>query len=64
MINYKDQIDHMTYKHMLSLWRYTPVGGNDLLFEGETGEYFSKSMAEKKKYVDHVAISKIVGWRD
>ena len=64
MVKYKDQIDSMSYEHMLCLWRFSPIEECTPMFEGETGEYFSKSMAEKKKYVDHVAVSKRIGWGD
>lgn len=56
----KNFIDGLTYKEMLKLWRFSPTGS--ALFQGETGEYFSKVMREKKEKVNAAAISKEVGW--
>ena len=56
----KNFIDGLTYKEMLKLWRFSPTGS--ALFQGETGEYFSKIMKEKKEKVNASAISKEVGW--
>ena len=56
----KNFIDGLTYKEMLKLWRFSPTGF--ALFQGETGEYFSKVMKEKKEKVNAAAISKEVGW--
>ena len=58
----KELIDQMSYKEMLLRWRFSPSG--DTWFEGKTGEYFSKVMSEKKKKVNHVQISKDIGWGD
>lgn len=55
-----DYIDTLSYRQMLRLWRFAPAG--DPLFKGETGVYFSKRMNELKKDVDHVRISKEIGW--
>lgn len=59
----KAKIDKMTYKHMLHEWRFAPSG--DILFQGETGAYFQKIMAEKRKQLmegEHSDISKEIGW--
>lgn len=59
----KKTIDEMSYTQMLSLWRFAPVGHP--MFEGDTGEYFSKVMKEKKEKVGaagHTAASKLIGW--
>lgn len=59
----KQWIDNATYKDLLERWRFTPLG--DPLFQGETGSYFRKVMAEKKQQVGqagHVAASKSIGW--
>lgn len=56
----KEQIDNMDYREMLYKWRFLPPG--DPLFLASSGEYFVKEMLDKKKYVDHVQISKDVGW--
>jgi len=59
----KERIDGMDYESMLRLWRNAPVG--EPLFQGETGDYFSKVMAEKRDALPegaHVAASKKIGW--
>lgn len=56
----KNQIDAMSYESMLRQWRFAPIG--DLMFQGESGDYFSKVMQEKKKNVDSTKISKSIGW--
>jgi len=59
----KDKIDAMGYESMLQLWRNH--SGPHHLFQGETGEYFSKVMAEKRSLIgsdEHVAASKRIGW--
>ena len=61
--NQKMLIDEMSYESMLSLWRFAPSGHP--MFQGETGEYFAKVMAEKRDQIGnnaHVAISKSIGW--
>lgn len=61
----KKIIDDMSYNKMLSLWRNSPSGNS--MFEGETGEYFSKVMHEKKVNIGsaaHTQASKNVGWGD
>ena len=56
----KSWIDGATYEQLLSKWRYAAMG--DPCFQGDTGEYYSKIMFEKKQTVDHVQASKNVGW--
>lgn len=59
----KKAIDGMDYHSMVSLWRSAPVGHP--YFQGDTGDYYSKIMAEKRKQVGpaaHVAASKAIGW--
>lgn len=56
----KNFIDRMTYEEMLKLWRFSPPGS--MIFQGETGDYFSKVMKEKKKKVNAAEISKKIGW--
>lgn len=59
--DWKAKIDRMTYDELLSRWRFAAIG--DPLFQGESGEYFAKRMAEARKFgVDTVAASKRVGW--
>ena len=58
--NVKQWIDNATYEELLHLWRFAPIG--DPLFRGETGDYYSNVMAEKRKTADHVNASKKIGW--
>ena len=55
----KKQIEDMDYEHMLRLWRYASAGHP--MFQGESGKYYSKIMAEKRNNSEHVAISKRLG---
>jgi len=59
----KNYIDNMSYYDLLSKWRFAPIG--DPWFQGETGEYWSKRMAELRKQPGgnekHIAISKAIG---
>lgn len=56
----KEFIDNLTYKEMLKRWRFGAMG--DPMFQGETGQYWISSMEAKRQQVDHVAISKSIGW--
>lgn len=58
----KKWIDESSYTALLQKWRHAPLG--DPLFQGETGEYYSKVMFEKKKEEPDggVGASKTVGW--
>ena len=47
--NLKTWIDGATYEQLLEKWRYAPVGSP--YFQGDTGDYYAKIMAEKKKEV-------------
>ena len=58
----KKQIDGMSYRELLRIWRFTPLGSDNKLLKGEAGEYFAKVMFEKRDKCDHVAVSKAVGW--
>jgi len=55
----KAKIDSMSYKQLLSYWRFAPVGSP--WFQGETGEYWKKRMKEIKPD-NHAQISKDIGW--
>lgn len=55
----KKVIDDMSYEGLLRQWRFAPAG--DPWFQGETGQYWGKRMAELRDTVDHVAISKKLG---
>ena len=54
----KMEIDGMTQEQLCSRWRFAPSG--DLLFQGDTGDYFSKVMKEKGGFTPE--ISKKLGW--
>lgn len=60
----KAQIDQMSYRELLSKWRFTPVG--DPMFQDESGKYFGERMAELRRAPGgdekHVAASKSLGW--
>lgn len=58
----KNQIDNMDYESMLRLWRNAPSGY--YMFQGDTGDYFSDTMAKKRDDLPNgeaVSISKNVG---
>ena len=42
----KAEIDAQSHYELLSRWRFAPSG--DPMFQGESGEYWGKRMAEKK----------------
>lgn len=42
----KQYIDSLSHYDLLRRWRFAPVG--DTMFQGETGEYWGKRMAELK----------------
>ena len=58
----KKWIDDADYETLLRQWRFGKTG--DPLFQGETGEYYKKVMAEKRDAdpVGAVAASKSIGW--
>ncbi len=59
----KKWIDGASYEDMLREWRFALAG--DPMFQGETGEYFKKTMQEKKNALSadqQVRASKKVGW--
>lgn len=59
----KAAIDAMSYGDLLREWRFAPSGNT--WFQGETGEYWKKRMAElREKGADHVGASKRIGWGD
>ena len=57
--NIKKEIDEMSYASMLEQWRFAPCGTP--VFQGESGDYYSKVMAEKAKTVNTVKVSKEIG---
>ena len=56
----KRHIDSLSYEQLLSQWRFAPVG--DQWFQGETGDYWGERMKKLKETVDHVSVSKRIGW--
>lgn len=59
----KEWIDTASYEELLRKWRYAPVG--DPMFQDDTGQYYSKQMAEKRKEIgndEQVRASKNIGW--
>jgi len=59
----KKWIDNASYEQLLQKWRKAPFG--DSMFQGDTGEYFNKILAEKRDQVGndaHVRASKNIGW--
>lgn len=56
----KQWIDNASYEELLRKWRFAPIG--DAMFQGETGEYYTKVMKEKRENTNHVSASKSVGW--
>lgn len=60
----KERIDKMNYKTLLNHWRFAAVG--DPWFQGETGGYWGKRMAELRSQPEgnerHVTASKAIGW--
>ena len=60
----KAHIDGLSYEALLSHWRFAPMG--DPWFQDETGDYWSKRMAELRAQPEghkrHVAASKSLGW--
>jgi hypothetical protein len=60
----KKLIDALTYEELLRRWRFFPAG--DPWFQGETGEYWGKHMAELRAEPNgndrHVSASKSIGW--
>jgi hypothetical protein len=57
----KEHIDSLSYEGLLSRWRFASAG--DPWFQGETGKYWGKRMAELREAgADHVGASKRIGW--
>jgi len=59
----KAQIDRMEYADMLAKWRFSGIG--DVIFQGESGEYFSKRMFALRDADPEAAVaaSKSIGWK-
>ena len=58
----KKWIDEATYEDLLRRNRFAPIG--DPMFRGDTGDYYSKVMNEKRAANpgEHVRASKAIGW--
>lgn len=56
----KRWIDSASYEQLLEKWRFAPVG--DPMFQGDTGDYYSDVMSQKRSSCDHVQASKNIGW--
>jgi len=59
-------IDNADYESLLRRWRFTSSNSPELcFFQGETGDYYKKIMAEKEAATpasERVRISKSLGW--
>jgi hypothetical protein len=57
-------IDSLSYRSLLYNWRFSPMG--EPMFQGETGEYYSKRMRELRNQPGgdelHISTSKSLGW--
>ena len=60
----KGKIDSMSYEELLRKWRFAPIG--DPMFQGESGCYFDRRMADMRAELGgaeiHTAASKRIGW--
>ena len=61
-IEMKAHIDGMNYKTLLRRWRFAPSG--DPMFQGETGDYWGRRLAELRARDPGAAVeaSKDIGW--
>jgi hypothetical protein len=60
----KKWIDGASYKQLLELWRFAPVGSP--FFEGELGDYYAEVMKRKGEEIgndERVQASKDIGWK-
>jgi hypothetical protein len=58
----KAHIDGLSHRELLRRWRFAPFG--DPWFQGETGTYWGRRLAELQDAdpAAHTAASKSVGW--
>ena len=59
----KEWIDNADYEQLLTRWRNASIGSP--WFQGETGKYYNKVMAQKREEVgpaECVRASKNIGW--
>ena len=62
----KDWIDSATYEMLLRRWRFAKAG-EDPIFQGDTGDYYSKVMFGKRDKLEPgeaVRASKTIGWEE
>ena len=59
-------IDKASYEELLRKRRFGTrnfsAGAGDPFFAGEVGKHYADVMAKKREQVDHVTISKRIGW--
>lgn len=59
----KAWIDNASYETLLQRWRFAPVG--DLMFTGDTGEYYAQVMKSKREaHPNPPQVSKNLGWSE
>jgi hypothetical protein len=58
----KRWIDNANYEQLLRRWRFAPTG--DLMFQGDTGDYYKEVMFKKRDANPDEAVqaSKNIGW--
>lgn len=58
------EIDALSYVELLRRWRFAPTG--DQMFQGESGDYFARRMAQLRAEPGgqdkHTSASKAIGW--
>jgi len=60
----KNWIDNASYKELLYMWRFEPVGSP--FFIGEMGDYYARKLNQKREEVgaeEAVKASKSIGWQ-
>lgn len=58
----KTKIDNMSVEELLSGVRFSPIG--DLMFQGESGDYWLQRLAELRKSnnTQYAEASRTIGW--
>jgi hypothetical protein len=59
----KQWIDEASLEDLLRKWRFAPSG--DLMFQGDTGEYYKEKMWDKRDKAgstEWTRVSKLIGW--
>jgi len=57
----KKWIDEASYRDLLYRWRFAK-SGDSIFQDDEASDHYIKVMAEAKEKVNHVAVSKEIGW--